>query len=80
VVGTDGRHLYAANSFCFDWKERVIIPNRKFLLWPTFINDGTWSLAIAPGKELPPKTKDAKPDRSQAGPRLWPRAGPSLLA
>jgi len=63
VVGTDGRHLYAANSFCFDWKERVIIPNRKFLLWPTFINDGTWSLAVQPGKELPPKTKDAKPEK-----------------
>jgi len=63
VVGTDGRHLYAANSFCFDWKERVIIPNRKFLLWPTFINDGTWSLAVQPGKELPPKVKDAKPEK-----------------
>jgi DNA polymerase III sliding clamp (beta) subunit (PCNA family) len=36
VVGTNGRILFAANSFSFDLKQSVIIPNSKFLLWNGF--------------------------------------------
>jgi hypothetical protein len=33
IVGTNGRVLYAANSFCFDLKQSVTIPNLKILGW-----------------------------------------------
>jgi len=33
VVATNGRHMFSANSFAFDFKKSVIIPNRKFLGW-----------------------------------------------
>src|SRR5579859_5880924 len=42
VIGTDGRHLYSANSFRFNLPESLIIPTRKFLIWPGFMNDGVW--------------------------------------
>ena len=52
VVGTDGRHLFAANSFNLPLKEPVIVPNMKFLNWPGFSDDGDWTLATATtGKE-----------------------------
>ena len=50
LVGTDGRHLYAANSFTLDLRESVIVPCRKFLLWPVFAQDGDWTVAVGPGK------------------------------
>jgi DNA polymerase III sliding clamp (beta) subunit (PCNA family) len=54
LVGTDGRHLYCANSFTLDLKESVIVPGRKFLLWPAFAADGPWTLAVrsAPKKDV----------------------------
>lgn len=36
LVGTNGRILFAANSFSFDLKQSIIIPNSKFLLWNGF--------------------------------------------
>ena len=45
VVGTNGRVLYAANSFCFDLKESVTIPNLKLLGWPGFYGDDNCRLA-----------------------------------
>jgi DNA polymerase III sliding clamp (beta) subunit (PCNA family) len=53
LVGTDGRHLYCANSFTLDLKQSVIVPGRKFLLWPAFAEDGDWTLGLCPaaGKE-----------------------------
>ncbi|MEQ2005719.1 MAG: hypothetical protein ABMA26_02885, partial [Limisphaerales bacterium] len=36
LAATDGRHLYAANSFSFDLKEPVLIPDRPFLRWNKF--------------------------------------------
>jgi DNA polymerase III sliding clamp (beta) subunit (PCNA family) len=44
VVGTDGRHLFSANSFLFDIPESVIVPRGKFLTWPGFTEDGPWTL------------------------------------
>jgi len=46
VVGTDGRHLYSANSFTLPLKESVIIPGHKFLEWKEFNNDGEWQMRI----------------------------------
>jgi DNA polymerase III sliding clamp (beta) subunit (PCNA family) len=46
VVGTDGRHLYEANSFQFNLPEPLIIPDRAFLNWPGFLSDGTWKLSM----------------------------------
>jgi len=51
LVGTDGRHLYAANSFTLDLRESVIVPCRKFLLWPAFAQDGDWTVAVGPGSK-----------------------------
>jgi DNA polymerase III sliding clamp (beta) subunit (PCNA family) len=39
VVGTNGRMLYSANSFCFDLKKPVIIPDSKFLAWTDLLDE-----------------------------------------
>jgi len=44
LVGTDGRHLYSANSFTLPVPESVIIPNHKLLLWRG-LADLPWALA-----------------------------------
>jgi len=44
IVGTDGKHLYSANSFSLPLKRSVIIPSHKFLGWKEFNNDGEWQL------------------------------------
>ncbi len=49
VVGTDGRHLFSANSFLFDIPESVIVPPGKFLTWAGFVDDGPWTLRFQPG-------------------------------
>jgi DNA polymerase III sliding clamp (beta) subunit (PCNA family) len=48
VMGTDGRHLFSANSFKFDLKEPVFIPHHAFLERSEVRNDGPWSLTIQP--------------------------------
>jgi DNA polymerase III sliding clamp (beta) subunit (PCNA family) len=55
VVGANGTQLYAANSFLFDIPENTIVPTRRFLTWPGFINDGPWKLSLRP------KENDAGP-------------------
>ena len=44
VVGTDGKHLYSANSFVLPLKHSVIIPSHKFVLWKEFASDGEWQI------------------------------------
>jgi DNA polymerase III sliding clamp (beta) subunit (PCNA family) len=44
IVGTDGKHLYSANSFALPLKESLIIPNHKFLGWKEFNSDGEWQM------------------------------------
>lgn len=44
VVGTNGRHLYASNSFHLPLKEGVIIPTHRFLTYKEFNNDGEWRI------------------------------------
>jgi DNA polymerase III sliding clamp (beta) subunit (PCNA family) len=44
IVGTDGKHLYSANSFSLPLKHSVILPSHKFLGWKEFNNDGEWQL------------------------------------
>ena len=44
VVGTDGKHLYSANSFTLPIKNSILIPNHKFLGWKEFNNDGEWQM------------------------------------
>ena len=51
VVGTDGRHLFAANSFQFSLPESLIIPSRRFIAWSGFMNDGPWTLRMLPKVE-----------------------------
>ncbi len=46
IVGTDGKHLYSANSFSLPLKKSVIIPNHKFLGWKEFNNDGEWQMKV----------------------------------
>lgn len=44
IVGTDGRHLYSANSFVLPLKNSLIIPSHKFVGWKEFNLDGEWQL------------------------------------
>jgi DNA polymerase III sliding clamp (beta) subunit (PCNA family) len=44
VVGSDGRHLYAANTFQFALDTSVTIPSKRFLSWNDFLQDGPWFL------------------------------------
>jgi len=44
LVGTDGRHLYSANSFTLPVPKSVIVPNHKLLLWRG-LADLPWALA-----------------------------------
>lgn len=48
VVGTNGRHLFSANSFTFGFKQSVVIPTCKFLGWNGWWNEGEATLAIKP--------------------------------
>ena len=51
VVGTDGRHLFSANSFHFQLDASVIIPGKRFLTWDGFTGDGSWYLRTARSNE-----------------------------
>lgn len=51
VMGTDGRHLFSANSFKLDLKEPVFIQHHAFLERPEVRNDGPWSLTIQPPEQ-----------------------------
>ena len=62
VVGTNGRFLYTANSFCFDLQKSIIIPDSKFLEWPQFMDDEPSSLSMEPGEDAAP-AKDGRPGR-----------------
>jgi DNA polymerase III sliding clamp (beta) subunit (PCNA family) len=48
VVGTNGSILYSANTFRFDLKQSLVIPNRKFLQWGQFWEDGHCELSTKP--------------------------------
>jgi DNA polymerase III sliding clamp (beta) subunit (PCNA family) len=50
VVGSDGRSLFAANSFTFPLKESVIIPGSKFLGGSDLLDQGPCLMAVQPGK------------------------------
>ena len=60
VVGTNGRCLFSANSFCFDLKKSVVIPDSKFLEWPDLLDEEPASLSVEPGEEAEP-AKNGKP-------------------
>jgi DNA polymerase III sliding clamp (beta) subunit (PCNA family) len=55
ITATDGRHLYAANSFSFEFKAPVLIPDRPFLRWSKFLESGSGQLTVqrATKKEMP---------------------------
>jgi len=48
VMGTDGKHLFSANSFKLDLKDPVFIPHHAFLERAEVRNDGPWLLTIQP--------------------------------
>ncbi len=60
VVASNGRCLFSANSFCFDIKKPVVIPDSKFLKWPDLLDDEAASLSVEPGQEEVP-AKNGKP-------------------
>jgi DNA polymerase III sliding clamp (beta) subunit (PCNA family) len=68
IVGTNGRCLFSANSFCFDLKKSVVIPDSKFLEWPDLLDEEPASLSVEPGEEAQP-AKDGKP--AQEGTAGW---------
>lgn len=42
IVGTDGKHLFAANSFALKLRDSLLIPTHKFLQWKGLQLDGDW--------------------------------------
>jgi DNA polymerase III sliding clamp (beta) subunit (PCNA family) len=60
VVGTDGRSLFSANSFCFTLEKSVIIPDSKFLDWSDFLDEQPTHLSVQPGEEAQ-EAKDGQP-------------------
>jgi len=48
VVATNGRVLYCANSFSFNLKKAVIIPNSRFLSWNGFLESEECLLSVGP--------------------------------
>ena len=50
MVGTDGRHLFSANSFALPLADSAIIPNHKLLMWRGLV-DLPWALAGQNKKE-----------------------------
>ena len=60
VVGTNGRCLFSANSFCFDLKKSVVIPDSKFMEWTDFMDEEPAALSVEPGEEEQP-AKNGKP-------------------
>ena len=66
VVGTNGRCLFSANSFCLDLKQSIVIPDCRFLQWPLGLDEEPATLSVEPGKEEEPAingkaAKEAKP-------------------
>ena len=57
VVGTNGRCLFSANSFCFDLQKSVVIPDSKFLEWPDLLDEELVSLSVEPAKEEQPASE-----------------------
>ena len=55
VVATNGRHLFAANTFAFQLPAPVIVPERRFLHWTGLAEDGPWQLAVQLDKEKAPE-------------------------
>lgn len=62
VVGTDGRHLFSANTFQFDLPQSVIVPNRKFLGWSGFNADGDWRVGVLIDKKGEPEWMELQSD------------------
>ncbi len=50
MVGTDGRHLFSANSFALPLTDSVTIPNHKLLLWRGLANI-PWAIAAEKRKD-----------------------------
>jgi DNA polymerase III sliding clamp (beta) subunit (PCNA family) len=63
IVGTNGRCLFSANSFCFDLKKSVVIPDSKFLAWPDLLDEEPVALSVEPGEEEEP-AKNGKPGQA----------------
>ena len=63
LAASDGHHLFCANSFKFDLKAPVLIPDLPFLRWTKFMEDGAVELSVKP------KTKTEGPwVRLKSGP------------
>ena len=48
LAASDGHHLFCANSFKFDLKAPVLIPDLPFLRWTKFMEDGAIELCVKP--------------------------------
>lgn len=50
LVGTDGKHLFAANSFALPIEKSVLFPHRRFICWNGFHADGHWNITYQPAR------------------------------
>ena len=63
IVGTNGRLLFSANSFCFTLPKSVIIPDSKFLSWSDFLDEQPAYLSVEPG-QVEQKAKADQPAKA----------------
>jgi len=63
LVGTDGKALFAANSFALDLQKSVIIPDSKFLNWTDLMDEGCKLTVEPPPKKTGKSVIQFKSDR-----------------
>ena len=51
LVGTNGCHLYAGNSYRFNFKEPVLLRAHKLIVWSGLADDGDWELSASATKD-----------------------------
>jgi DNA polymerase III sliding clamp (beta) subunit (PCNA family) len=75
LVGSNGRMLFSANSFCFDLKKSVVIPDSPFLEWTGFLDEEPGLLSVEPGQEAEP-AKEGQPAQEARPSYVKLEAGP----
>ena len=51
LAASNGSHFFCANSFTFDLKQPVLIPDQPFLRWNKFMEDGVGELSVQTGRK-----------------------------
>ena len=67
LVGSNGRMLFSANSFCFDLQKSVVIPDSPFLQWTRFLDEEPGLLSVEPGQAAQPTNEGQAAQEARPG-------------